>query len=70
MTKQEFIDHADGVPIALRGIQLTAAPRLTREGGCEWKYTGTMFVDVGYETVKAQVSVILSVPGSKRWPKE
>jgi hypothetical protein len=69
MTRQQFIRHAEGQPVVLRGMPLSVVPKLYPTGSCGWSTSGTLTVKVGDEHVKVLFSVRLTAVGSKRWEK-
>lgn len=63
--RAEFLAHATPIEVTLDGVPMTAAPKEFSTGSFGWNLTGKLPRKVGDATVQLQVSVNLTVIGSK-----
>eukprot|EP00918_Siedleckia_nematoides_P094501 GHVU01207523.1.p1 GENE.GHVU01207523.1~~GHVU01207523.1.p1 ORF type:complete len:346 (-),score=81.98 GHVU01207523.1:123-1160(-) len=67
MSKQEFLDQAEGFRCNIGGNELTIEPREFKTGSVGWGYCGKLPIPIGSTPVTAQVTFNITVVGSKEW---
>ena len=70
ITRQEFENEAEDIEIWLDGdgVSITARPRFYPSGSLGWFAGGRARVQVGGRTVVVQVTMNLTIVGSKQLP--
>lgn len=68
-TRSEFLDQAKPVEVTIAGMPLLAEVKEFSTGSVGWYYSGKTAIRVGDRPVNVQISVTITVIGSKDLPK-
>ena len=69
MTAKKFMDNAKAVEFGVHGNTLRGEPRSFSSGAFGWYLGGKIEMDVGGETVWAQLGCNIVIPGSNAWKR-
>ncbi len=69
-TRKEFLEKAQPIEVTIAGMPVSADVKEFSTGSVGWYYSGKMAVRVGERPVNVQVSVTITVIGSKDLPRE
>ncbi|GBD37496.1 hypothetical protein HRbin36_02631 [bacterium HR36] len=69
-SRSEFLEQAKPVEVTIAGMPVVADVKEFSTGSVGWYYSGKTAIRVGEQPVNVQVSVTITVIGSKDLPKE
>jgi hypothetical protein len=69
-TRSQFLEQAKPVEVTIAGMPVVAEVKEFSTGSVGWYYSGKTAIRVGEHPVNVQVSVTITVIGSKDLPKE
>ena len=69
MTANKFLQSGKTLQIDVDGNTLTGDPRSFQSGNLGWYLTGKVEIEVGGQTVWAQVGMNVTIPGSSTWKR-
>ena len=69
MSANKFLKSGKSLKIDVDGNTLTGDPRSFQSGNLGWYLTGKVEIEVGGQTVWAQVGMNVTIPGSSTWKR-
>ena len=69
ITRSEFRNHADALPVVINGAPHTAVVKEFSTGSLGWNINGKLTLPVNGKAAECQVGLNLTLIGSKELPK-
>jgi hypothetical protein len=70
VTRDEFRQHAQDLPVQIDGIKLDAAVKEFSTGSLGWNLSEKSDIQLNGKTVRVQVGLNVTIIGSNKLPKE